>query len=146
MSLGGWHTESGGGESPPETPMLVEMGKSGTPALLLCELLLPALAQRLDLLSPMRARVGRIMLARKKKTPPPTMSTKAETRRLILAGPFYFSFFPFPSFLFFWINHALMGEVQYWHYVDFFMPPPDPPARRNLPFLYKYRYYCFLFC
>lgn len=56
-----------GEKSPPETPMLVEMGKSGTPALLLCELLRSALVQRLDLLLPMHARAGQIMLARKKR-------------------------------------------------------------------------------
>ena len=71
---GGGIQEVEGGKTP-ETPMLVEMGKSGTPALLRCELLLPALVQRLDLLSPMHARVGRIMLARRRKNP---MSTNAE--------------------------------------------------------------------
>ena len=143
MSLRGGIQEMEGGKVPPETPMLVEMGKSGTPALLLCEPLLPALAQRLDLLSPMHARAGRIMLARRKrKEEKNPMSTKPETQRLILAAPFYFIFlilFFSPSFFLLDQPCADGGGAVLVPYlstvpvVDFFLcSPPDPPAHRNL--------------
>lgn len=100
----------GGKAPPPETPMLVEMGKSGTPALLLCELLRPALVQRLDLLSPMHARAGQIMLARKKRKEKKSDVNKTGGPAPDIGGTVLFFLFSFFSLLpFFWISHALMG-------------------------------------
>jgi len=112
--------------------MLVEMGKSGTPALLLCELLLPALAQRLDLLSPMRARVGRIMLARKKKTPPPHDVNKSRDPTSNIGGTVLFFLFSFSLLPFFLDQPCADGGGAVLALCGFFYAPSGP-ARSQEP-------------
>lgn len=121
----------GGKAPPPETPMLVEMGKSGTPALLLCELLRPALVQRLDLLSPMHARAGQIMLARKKRKEKKSDVNKTGGPAPDIGGTvlFFLFFFFFPP-SFFLDQPCADGRCSRYCSlgitVDFFMFPPGP--------------------